>query len=294
MERSSRLIRLIALTACVAAFVWLARELASAESPNAIFRHYSNRAFLALVGSGYVLCWSAYFLINRQPPTRKWLNCAAMTGTLLLLFGAIEGAAFVGVVDYRKLIAPPESVYFTTVKPWDNPGNLPDPELLHIHRPNQHITGETAGDLVYYLGIATTRRYKIEIQYDSLGFRNSHQIASAPVVMIGDSFVEAGLTPQAETISSDLSRLLSTEVANLGQGGYGPQQELIVLQKYGVNLRTSIVLWLFFEGNDLLDVTRYEDTRKHFDDLIRKRNSFVERSFTNSALLSLMGLTSRP
>src|SRR5205807_430492 len=48
-------------------------------------------------------------------------------------------------------------------------------------------------------------------------------------------------------------------VANLGQYDYGPVEELAVLRRYGLPLRPRIVVWMFFEGNDLVDVARYQN-----------------------------------
>jgi hypothetical protein len=48
-----------------------------------------------------------------------------------------------------------------------------------------------------------------------------------------------------------------TSVANLGQSGYGPQQELAVLKRYGCPPYDRNTSWVFYEGNDLLDVQEY-------------------------------------
>jgi len=161
---------------------------------------------------------------------------------------------------------------------------------LWIRRPNQRFVGQAAGDLVYWLGISTTRRYPFDVQYDSHGFRNNHEIHQAPLVVIGDSMVEWGFVPREALTSSRLSQQLQLEVANLGQPGYGPQQELVVLRRYGLTLRPKIVLWFFFEGNDLLDVKRYETFTREWDVTVDDLNSFKQRSFTKNALALFTGL----
>jgi hypothetical protein len=153
------------------------------------------------------------------------------------------------------------------------------------------MVGETSGDLVHWLGILTDRRYQIDVKYDSRGFRNDYEIEQAPIVIIGDSFVEAGLVPQELLLSTHLRSLLQVEVANLGQSAYGPQQELLVLQRYGFTMHPKIVLWLFFEGNDLLDVQRYERFIQNRDTILNEVYSFKDRSFTANAVLLLGGLT---
>lgn len=274
---------------CSGAVLFLWWFLASQRSAGKIFGSYSSQRFIALVVASYVFGWGIYYLINRQPLSTKTANCCLTTGALLILFGLIESPALLGWIDYREVISPTETALN---KPWENPSHQIDRELIHIRRPRQRLVGETAGDLVHWLGIPTDRRYKFDIECDSNGFRNDHEIQQAPVVVIGDSVVEWGLVPKSELVSDRLSRLLQVEVANLGQPAYGPQQELIVLRRYGLTLQPKVVLWFFFEGNDLLDVSRYERTIRNVDEIMKGRESLKERSFTNNALLALAGLTS--
>jgi hypothetical protein len=111
------------------------------------------------------------------------------------------------------------------------------------------------------------------------------------MVVLGDSFIEGILVSQQDLVSSKLRDNLQVEVTNLGQSGYGPQQELAVLRRFGLKLTPKVVLWFFFEGNDLLDIPRYERFKRDWEDIARKRNSFSERSFTRNALFTLEGLT---
>lgn len=252
-----------------------------------------DRVVLALalaVALSYVLAWTVYLVLSREQPASKIGNAVLATMSLLFVIALIELPAWLRLIDYRLIIAPPESTLFTQLKPWENPRNQLDPELLHIHRPGQQFVGTTPGDLVNWLGIATDRRYAVNVQYDSHGFRNDHPITQAPVVAIGDSFLEAGLVGGAEVFTTRLARQLGVEVANLGQGGYGPQQELIVLKRYGMPLKPKIVLWFFFEGNDLLDAQRYQDSIRNWDATVNQMRGFPEDSFTRSALLALSGL----
>jgi|RhiMetdeSRZDD1v2_1073273.scaffolds.fasta_scaffold38854_3 acetyltransferase AlgX (SGNH hydrolase-like protein) len=239
------------------------------------------RMVLLLLMSAYILGWVQYVTKKRESRASRLANCALTHITLLVLLGMLELPAMCGLVDYRLVIALPEIVH---VKPWNDPRNQLDRELLYTRRPGQRFVGETVGDLVHWLGIATDRRYPIDIQYDRHGFRNDHEIEQAPVVVLGDSFVEAGLVPQAALLSTRLSELLHVETANLGLGGYGPQQELIVLKRYGLELRPKVVLWFFFEGNDLLDVPRYANYSRNWDATLKELHGFKARSFTKNVL----------
>lgn len=274
---------------CSGAVLFLWWILASNRSVGKIFGFYSSQRFTALVVATYVLGWGIYYLINRQSLSAKTANCCLTTGALLILFGLIEFPALLGWIDYRELIPPTETALNL---PREDPNHQMDRELIHIRRPRQRLVGETSGDLVHWLGIRTDRRYNFDIECDSNGFRNDHEIQQAPVVLIGDSFVEWGLVSKSDLISDRLGRMLQVEVANLGQPAYGPQQELIVLRRYGLRLQPKVVLWFFFEGNDLLDVSKYERTIRNMDEMLKERESFKQRSFANNALLALATLTS--
>jgi hypothetical protein len=114
------------------------------------------------------------------------------------------------------------------------------------------------------------------------------------VVALGDSMVEGPLVSASDLLTTRLSRLLQMEVANLGQSNYGPQQELAVLRRYGLHLHPKIVLWFFYEGNDLEDVDRYERFQTSWDESLQEGRRFIDRSFTANALIKLRQLTAPP
>ena len=278
-----------ALCAITMGLLWW--QLAASVSPGKIFGVYSMSVFSLLVIASYFLSWGIYFAISCQSVSGKVLNFGLTTLTLLIIVGLLELPSMIGLIDYRNVISPPANYVITKLKPWDNPANVLDEELMHIHRPGQRITGETKGDLVNWLGISTDRRYAVDVQFDSRGFRNDHEIEKAAMVVLGDSFIEGILVSQPDLVSSKLRDNLHVEVTNLGQSGYGPQQELAVLRRFGLKLTPKVVLWFFFEGNDLLDVPRYERFKRDWEDIARKRNSFSERSFTRNVLFTLEGFT---
>jgi lysophospholipase L1-like esterase len=76
-------------------------------------------------------------------------------------------------------------------------------------------------------------------------------------------------------------------VANLGQYGYGPLEELAVLRRFGLPLHPRTVIWMFFEGNDLNDVLRYRKASVRGRTPQRFWSSFWERSFTINALAQI-------
>jgi len=80
---------------------------------------------------------------------------------------------------------------------------------------------------------------------------------NADIIVAGDSFVESVTTPTAQLTTSLLANLQGNVVANLGQYGYGPLEEMAVSKRYGLPLRPRTVFWMFFEGNDLKYVILY-------------------------------------
>jgi len=92
---------------------------------------------------------------------------------------------------------------------------------------------------------------------DAHGFRNSlPEKAAYQIVVLGDSFTRASgvATPWPQKLAEDIG----SEVLNLGDVGFGPQDELKVLQQYGLNKQSQWVILAYFEGNDLYDAASYE------------------------------------
>src|SRR5262249_37749911 len=126
--------------------------------------------------------------------------------------------------------------------------------------------------------------YRWDLRYDWHGFRNERDLERAGIVVIGDSFVESMTTPSESLVTSVLAKLRGETVANLGQYQYGPQQELVVLRRYGLPLRPHTVVWMFSEASDLADTIRYPrevGVRRHF------WLDFHDRSFTRNAFALL-------
>lgn len=92
---------------------------------------------------------------------------------------------------------------------------------------------------------------------DAQGFRNSRpQKATYDIVVLGDSFTRA--SGVASPWPQELAEYTGSDVLNLGDVGFGPQDELKVLQQYGLKKKPLWVIMAYFEGNDLYDVVSYE------------------------------------
>lgn len=131
---------------------------------------------------------------------------------------------------------------------------------------------------------------------DEHGFNNPlglHKPGEVDVALIGDSFTQGACVQPGEDVASRLRAApASTRVVSLGNGGDGPLTELATLIEYAAPLRPRVVLWQFYEDNDLLDLenervqpalTRYLDGGftahlvDHQDEIDRALRAFVEQ-----------------
>jgi hypothetical protein len=127
----------------------------------------------------------------------------------------------------------------------------------------------------------------IEYRYDRNGFRNDTDLEAADLIVVGDSFVEGWNVSADHLLTNQLERQLDRPVANLGQSWYGPQQELEVLQRYGVGLVPKVCVWVFFEGNDLYDMHRYKEATQDWEMYSKDFHSFRQRSFMKNAVIAI-------
>jgi hypothetical protein len=110
---------------------------------------------------------------------------------------------------------------------------------------------------------------------DFLGFNNPPEQWSPGAVMVaGDSFAFGAGAPLGAGFVDRLRTLIGP-VVNLGCGGNGPLSELGSLVEYGPVVRPRIVVWAYYEGNDLpKDIGRESATA-----LLPR---YLESSFTQS------------
>lgn len=94
------------------------------------------------------------------------------------------------------------------------------------------------------------------VRQDALGMRSTHEDEPDPaqpkVLMLGDSFTEGVHVHDEQLLSSVVERQLPVRVLNAGVGGYGTVQQLVYLEREGVDLAPDVVVVMFF-GNDLSD-----------------------------------------
>ncbi|MBB28977.1 MAG: hypothetical protein CME25_08765 [Gemmatimonadetes bacterium] len=94
-------------------------------------------------------------------------------------------------------------------------------------------------------------------QSDEHGFRNPEGLydKDIDIVLIGDSFVQGCCVQEGEDIRGHLSDAGYTTL-NLGYSGNGPLTCYATFREYVEPLKPMHVVWLFFEGNDIKNMSR--------------------------------------
>lgn len=93
---------------------------------------------------------------------------------------------------------------------------------------------------------------------DEHGFNNPqglYEKGEVDLVLIGDSITQGCCVRPGEDLGS-LIRERGLRALNLGYGFNGPLFELATLREYARPLEPKVVLWLYFEGNDILELSQ--------------------------------------
>jgi hypothetical protein len=106
---------------------------------------------------------------------------------------------------------------------------------------------------------------------DEHGYNNPKGLYRKDVIkaaLTGDSFTHGYCVKPGEDIASQL-RNMGINSLNLGISGNGPLIELAILKEYAEPLNPEIVLWIYYEGNDLLNLMSEREVpmlQRYFDD----------------------------
>jgi len=87
-------------------------------------------------------------------------------------------------------------------------------------------------------------------------------------MLIGDSFAQGAFVPAGSDPAS-LFREAGVHTVTCGMGANGPLLELATLIEFGSAVRPPVVLWLYYEANDMRDLTigqRNPLLRRYLDD----------------------------
>jgi lysophospholipase L1-like esterase len=274
------------IVALVAVFLlwWLTRD--ARDLPDRLWRaYYASTVAANIAATGVILgfAWIVNDVRQWRLRTAQVLLACSATG---LTLACIELPVLLFDYDYGIVFGTHTSDTWLQLATGIN---LADDELIYVRRPHSRYTGSVVGNLTW-LGVPSRPPNSFDLRYDQHGFRNNQDLTRADVVAIGDSFVEGAEVAETETVSARMAAILGTPVANLGLGGYGPQQELAVLRRFGMPLAPRVVTWFVFGGNDLSDVETYEWRQQHMAEFLAPA-TVEARSFVRNALLALAART---
>ena len=249
-QSNFRLVAVIILT-----LFTVALALLPGPKPNAVLGRWNYLQFYLVVLFGFATLVAFVFLFLSVTRRRTvGFRLASVTGSFLFVLLGFEAVAW--LLPVRA----------TMDNPWyllPGLGGVSQSDGLPYGRP-AHIswTGLSRGDLALLNHDDDPHARLVTFQTDRDGFRNSKDITQADVVMIGDSFTEAGNIPEEQTFSFLLGQKLGRPVRNLGRSGYSTPTEFIVLQKFGLPCGPKVVVWQVTECNDLADVVDYEEWQR--------------------------------
>jgi GDSL-like Lipase/Acylhydrolase family len=184
-------------------------------------------------------------------PRSAVMRAAAMTLGLLMALAMLELAAAARLVHWELLL---------TFLSGEQQHYVPDPDLGFRHTPNARGSSRPRSDVEVAWGLPASRFDRVTVTYDRRGYRNATELTRTDIVLIGDSYVEGHYVSDDQIVSRLLQDRLGQPVANLGVAGYGTAQELVVLKLDAMLLEPRVVIWFFFEGNDLYNDQEFENT----------------------------------
>jgi hypothetical protein len=142
--------------------------------------------------------------------------------------------------------------------------SLPDIGCRYV--PDSELTSVTCGDVIENLGsqhlLGAVPYRKAVVRVDADGFRGfgDGRPADSPadIVVVGDSFIAAANLPVKLALPYRLGKLTGRPTYSMAVSGSGPQQELAFLKRFGDKHKPKVVVWCFFEGNDLWDAMHWD------------------------------------
>jgi hypothetical protein len=241
------------------------------------------RHLAANLVASYLLIWCAVFAISSAPRRELASSLLVTTIAIAICVLVLESLSWVRVVDYRNLLAAQHKF------PWLTAGNRYDEELLYLREPGLvrkrvRLRGNIA-DSWCLPGKGSP--LIVDLAYDDHGFRNPATLSRADIAFIGDSYIEAVQTPLESTLPQRVASSTGLTVANLGLSGYGPQQELAVLERYALPLEPGVIVWAFYEGNDLADLQVYDELRPKIGNELPTAPRLIDRTFSKNLLSAL-------
>ena len=116
--------------------------------------------------------------------------------------------------------------------------------------------GGKSNALTVYCNVGSEDGAYVLYQSDEHGFNNPkglHGVDSLDIAAVGDSFTQGHcVLPENNAVA--MIRNTYENTLNLGMNNNGPLMMLATLEEYAAPLEPRIVLWFYFEGNDLAEL----------------------------------------
>jgi len=129
---------------------------------------------------------------------------------------------------------------------------------------------------------------------DELGFNNPGNLwdkRPVDIVAVGDSFVQGFCVPPDDNFVS-LIRTRYPVTLNLGLEGIGPLDMLAAIKEYAQVVKPKVVLWFYFEANDISDLhseTRSPLLMRYLMDNRFTQDLFARRAEVDQAISDYLG-----
>ena len=260
--------------AVLSAGMWILTFDGSSAPGMAVLGGYRDRWFLINLILSYLTVMAGVLAVV-GPKRSTVFKLIAINIGIIFVFGALELAAAAGLVDYSHVILGASA----------RPREIDD-RLRHAGRPGVRTEGDAIPDLASWLG-APAEPVPYVFETDRYGLRNPVDKEDPRVVCLGDSILVAGLLPVESTVTEQLERILGVSVLNVGEVGYGPQEELIRFGMTGLDEDARLFVHFIFEGNDLSDSYQWRQWRN------RSLKSQWPRSGLVKSLLRLLDMPRR-
>ena len=275
----------VALWLAPALFLWVVLALVARIPTHAAAAVASVLFAVALTATSIAVAGAVVHASRRRRRAR--MRAVALAVGILAAIGALEVLAAARLVHWQLLLA---------LLRGERQEYVADPDVVFRHAPGTRRSARVRSDIETACNLPASRADAITLTYDARGFRNPTTPARADIVLIGDSYVEGRYVSDDRIVSRVLEARLRRPVANLGVAGYGSAQELVVLERDGLPLEPRVVIWFFFEGNDLYNDHEFDNAltapREIRATAWTARHPWWRRSFLRNAYAELRLLLS--
>lgn len=216
-----------------------------------------NLGWVILLSTLLLAGWSITISRSRRKAVFRWL----LTATVLVpILAVLETSAALDLMNWRRRLL--TTFGEREVNRGYSKDFVLDRKLEFRRSPHARWSGRAASDIEDKWLVPASLRRPLTFTYNSRGFRNPTDLDRAHVVLIGDSFVDGWYVSDEEILSRRLETRLGRPVANPGVAGYGILQKLEILKEQAPRLKPAVVAWFIFEGNDLYNDARFENTMR--------------------------------